>query len=390
LIKKKDVLVVKKKKRDSLSSSNVQEIFNEIFNFKDEIVIDSFNCLRKTKILILGKMFITKNHICFFSHIFKNSQVIIPIKFIQKFNLVGLIKNEFKIYTKKEDKNLFAKLNLLDKYSFVFVSVFNAPKHLKFMENLIKAKKIPFNTSVVFTTDKKMPKINKNNTKNIESHQFEILKDIDLEIILTKEFPISCSQLFKATFSDNATYSLLDFYDDEGGFSNIKCSEWLKQETHKSRKISFEFELKGVPFMMKSFASNIKVIRSEKLIESDAKYSILATIITPEITYGNYFEIYHLYIINKKLSNSLVKVKYGIKFKKQIPFLQNKIAKKSFDDNTKSLIKYFSELEKKLSLKVNGEEKKMIKLKKIKQDKINLTKIFILTICVFILLIILF
>ncbi|MES1921326.1 hypothetical protein MHBO_002869 [Bonamia ostreae] len=216
------------------------------------------------------------------------------------------------------------------KCSFVFASVFNATKHLRVIENLIKSRNIPFNTAVIFSNKKSSSNIisSDESMSNI-SEEFEDLKNVSMENLFEIEYPINSEKFYQMVFSNNSTYSLIDFFNEEDGYSNIKISKWQFLNKMHVRNISFEYEMKDIPFLMKSIASNIKVSRIEKLIKNKNSFSLCVNIQTPEISYGSFFEIFHLYSvknISKNKSNLIVK--YGIKIIKRIPFLQNKIVKK--------------------------------------------------------------
>ena len=71
-----------------MTSINIEEVYDIFSLDKDEIIIDNFNCFLFETFPILGNLYLTENHILFYSNIiFLNRKISIPINDCTKINL---------------------------------------------------------------------------------------------------------------------------------------------------------------------------------------------------------------------------------------------------------------------------------------------------------------
>ena len=279
----------------SISRDEIYEIFSLD---KDEKILDEFNCFFVETFPIIGKLYLSENHILFYSNIFFIEKIIsIPINDIIQFNL---IKTNIEIETKSKE-------NLINKHTFfsnnetknIYEKIKPSIQNLSFYSENdsqdIQSRKTSDSSQSQSSSNSSSRDnllIDGNEEINEEIIFSEIEPDVDFEVC-KKIINITPKDLFNKYFTNKyPDTSYEKYYEWVGDHSNIKISEWEKiEENENSEKFKkteeFSLSLHGVPFVDHSEVFKTSIY----YIEKDGTYIISSSSKNKGIPYADSFTI---------------------------------------------------------------------------------------------------
>ena len=217
----------------SISRENREEIYDIFSLDKDEIIIDDFNCFLFESFPILGKLYLTENHILFYSNIiFLNRRISIPIN---DFTTINLNDKNIEISLKTED-NLEKQYKFCSNDDIKIIYEKKKSSVPKFASDSENDSTEIFSSSSEFSFSKSSSKddiliINEKEEEINEEIIFNPIEpDVDYEIC-RKIININPKDLFNKYYTN--TYpdtSYVKFYEWVGDHNNIKISDWEKIE----------------------------------------------------------------------------------------------------------------------------------------------------------------
>ena len=344
---------------------------------KDEKIIEEFNCFLVETLPIIGKLYLTEYHICFYSNIiFFNRNISIPLGSILKIDL-----NNFNIELElKEKDNITKKYKFFsnDNIQIIYEKIKSLiPKPLSDLESSetdvsgTKSRKYSDNSSNSLLDE---PINNKDLliVKSDEEINFrQIDPNLDIEIC-RKIININPKELFNKYYSSNTKFQ--KFYEWMGNHSNIKISDWEKINTEEKditfekfkKKENFIISLKGVPFVDHSEIYTTSIY----YIENDGTYYINNSTKNEGIPFADCFTIeatikLHPYINNTK---TIFRTYVRINFLKST-FLKNILISQTKKNYIEEIDKWFEFIQEK-GEKVEGDYIRNEKLN-FTNDKIN-------------------
>lgn len=220
-----------------MSAIIVLEQAYELFSLnKEEKILDAFDCFLIETFPIIGQLYLTEKNICFYSNLpFFKRNIIIPLKEIKKLGLNN-------INIELELKN---KINSNSKHSFTFKE--NIPNYfekIKAVYDSYTSKKIEQNKSSDSSKTSEIKE--KIKFSSIDSEEdYEVCKKI---------ININPKDLFNKCHTKQSPETNYEkYYEWVGNHSNIKMSDWEKEEDPEKEKFkrteSFSLSLEGVPFV---------------------------------------------------------------------------------------------------------------------------------------------
>ncbi|GCC25259.1 GRAM domain-containing protein 2A isoform X1 [Chiloscyllium punctatum] len=106
-----------RRRSSSASVVKLNATFYKQFKDLNENVIDSFKCALHKEVPYHGKMYVSANHICFYSNILKEIKLMIPVTTVislKKQNTALLVPNALCVKTTEGEKHLFGSLRSRD------------------------------------------------------------------------------------------------------------------------------------------------------------------------------------------------------------------------------------------------------------------------------------
>ena len=218
-----------------MASINREEVYDIFSLCKEEKIIDDFNCFLVETFPILGNLFLTENHILFYSNIiFLNRSISIPINDSTKINLNDkMIEISSKIEENLEKNYKFCSN---DDIKIIYEKIKSSiPKLTKDSENdSLEIFSRTTSASSEFSFSKSSSNenlsINEKEDVNLEINFNPIDPDVDFEIC-RKIININPKDLFNKYYTNKFPETSYEkFYEWIGDHSNIKISEWEKIE----------------------------------------------------------------------------------------------------------------------------------------------------------------
>ena len=280
-----------------MASINREEVYDIFSLCKEEKIIDDFNCFLVETFPILGNLFLTENHILFYSNIiFLNRSISIPINDSTKINLNDkMIEISSKIEENLEKNYKFCSN---DDIKIIYEKIKSSiPKLTKDSENdSLEIFSRTTSASSEFSFSKSSSNenlsINEKEDVNLEINFNPIDPDVDFEIC-RKIININPKDLFNKYYTNKFPETSYEkFYEWIGDHSNIKISEWEKienvEDLEKFQKIEkFSLSLHGVPLVDHSEVSKILTY----YIDKDGTYYISGSSKSEEIPFSDCFTI---------------------------------------------------------------------------------------------------
>ena len=233
----------------SIEDNQVHDLFGLD---KNEKVNENFNCFLVETLPIIGQLYITDNHICFYSNIFFfNRNITIPLNDITKLNY-NSPNIEIDIKNAK---------NGVEKYKFTSnENTQNIYDKIKSSISLLKLDSKDIDDSSMYskrTTDSSdfsSKEISVNN--EFEEIKFTEIGEDDYEVC-KKIINISPKDLFNKYYTNSFPETCFEkYYEWAGDHSNVKTSEWEKIEDNEHKGIekfkkteSFSLSLHNVPMV---------------------------------------------------------------------------------------------------------------------------------------------
>ena len=219
---------------------------------KNEKVIEDFKCFLVETLPIIGQLYITDNHICFYSNLFFfNRNITIPLSDITKLNF-NSPNIEIDIKNSK---------NEIEKYKFTSnENVQNIHDKIKSSISLLKldSKEIDdlsiYSKKTADSSEFSSKEILLNN--EIEAIKFTEIEEDDYEVC-KKIINISPNDLFNKYYTNAFPETSFEkFYEWVGDHSNVKISDWEKIKENENNKIekfkkteNFSISLHNVPMV---------------------------------------------------------------------------------------------------------------------------------------------
>ena len=219
---------------------------------KNEKVIENYNCFLVETLPIIGQLYITENHICFYSNLFFfNRNITIPLSDITKLNFnspnieidIKNAKNEIEKYTFTSNENIQI---IHDK---IKSSISLLKLDSKEIDNLSMYSKKTADSSEFSSKE-----ISLNN--EIEEIKFTEIGEDDYEVC-KKIINITPKDLFNKYYTNAFPETCFEkYYEWVGDHSNVKISDWEKIEDNENNEIekykkteNFSLSLHNVPMV---------------------------------------------------------------------------------------------------------------------------------------------
>ena len=233
---------------------------------KDEKIIEEFDCFLFETLPIKGQLYITDNHLCFYSNLlFFNRNITIPLNEITKLNLN--IPN-IEIET-KNDKNLSQNYKFFDNEKIQNI-------HDKIKSSLSLLKSDSNENDDVSLMSKKTSassELSSNEDLICEFEEINFLEKTEDDFEVCKKIiNISPKDFFNKYFTSTFPETSFEkYYEWVGDHSNIKISDWEKIENNENSEIekfkkteNFSLSLHNVPMIDHSDVSKTSIYYVDK------------------------------------------------------------------------------------------------------------------------------
>lgn len=235
-----------------MTSTNYEQVHDLFGLDKNEKINEDFNCFLVESLPIIGQLYITENHICFYSNLFFfNRNITIPLSNITKLNFnTPNIEIDIKNAKNEIEKYKFtANENIQTIYDKINSSISLLKLDSKDIDDSSMYSKKTADSSEFSSKEFSL------NNENEEIKFNEIGED-DYEVC-KKIINISPKDLFNKYYTNSFPETCFEkFYEWAGDHSNVKISDWEKIENNENNEIekfkkteNFSLSLHNVPMV---------------------------------------------------------------------------------------------------------------------------------------------
>lgn len=351
-----------------------------------EQLVDDFTCAIRRSVILHGRMYVSRNYVCFFSNIISTVKVKIPIieiREVRKENVAYFFPN-----------GLYIQLKSGEEYHFT--SMLSRSKCFELIQSLMKSEESPLNNEPLSVSPSENSGIetdsvsqnslvqeNDKSDKSVKSseaaiketvktdpmfeektkfsssppdehepafgHQMLTGTNVDFDNVFQGEFPISLKQ-FMEFFIDEETarFTMKDFYTEQGE-RNINVSKWTRDDSLGGylQEMTFESDIKDAPMFV---SKSTRIHRVQRYCYDESSGFVLdAEIVSLDVPMGDSFKVLEKWEVKnsesdhfpeKETKKCRLEVKVGVYFSRA-NFLKGVIASKSKSEIKASVEKWY-------------------------------------------------